>query len=179
MRLLVFYCMFLTLTIADAKFTRGDKFQYSNIDGALTIICKGQTKVVTCRDIFLDPWPYDIFMGPMETRAESVELRASVGSGSRTTVVDYNGRTGRSSDINLGVYSLFQKPLLKLGENKIRYALLGKNNNTLQTGIFDVSVTRGKSRSCKPKETHTQNQDDCDHPYSVCQFYFRDQNYCR
>lgn len=163
---------------ADAKFSKGDSFQYVNIDGSLTIECSNKIKTVTCRDVFLDPWPYDVFIGPKNVNAQNVELRSTVGNESYAMVASYDGRSGRSEDINLGVYSLFQKPLLKVGENNIRYVLLGKNNTVLETDTFNVSVTRGKSRSCEPKETSTNNPQDCEHTYTLCQLYFRNQNYC-
>lgn len=167
------------LSLAEAKFTRGDDFRYVNIDGSLTITCKNRTKTVTCRDVFMDPWPYDLFVGPRNINAQSVELRSTVGSESQTAIIKYDGRTGKSSEVNLGVFSLFQKPLLKVGQNKIRFALLGKEENVLETDTFEVSVTRGKSRTCEPRQTETQNIDDCEYSYSLCQLYFRNQNYCR
>ncbi len=167
------------LSTAEAKFTRGDSFQYANIDGTLTITCKARTKTVTCRDVFMEPWPYDTFVGPRNFHVQSVELRSTVGTESQIVVVPYDGKTGKSAEVNLGVYSLFQKPLLKVGENKLRYVLLDKKNTVIEVDTFNVSVTRGKTRSCSPRETQTENPEDCDYSYSLCQLYFRNQNYCR
>ncbi len=175
----VFCLLFALLSIAEAKFTRGDSFQYANIEGELTLTCKNQTKTMTCRDVFMSPWPYDVYVGPRNFNSEVVKFTSLVGGEIQTSVVTYNGKTGRSEDVNLGVYSLFQKPLLKVGENKIQAALLNRDGNILDSEFFNVSVTRGKSRACDAKETYSPNPDDCEHTYSVCQQYFRAQNYCR
>ncbi len=176
---LVFCLLLAFFSIAEAKFTRGDSFQYANIEGELTLTCKNNTKTMICRDVFMSPWPYDIYVGPRNFNAESVRFTALTGGDAQTALAKYDGRTGRSSDVNLGVYSLFQKPLLKIGENRIQAALLGRDGKILESEFFSVSVTRAKSRTCDPKETYSQNPDDCEHTYSVCQQYFRAQNYCR
>ena len=179
MRSLVFCLIFIFITAAQARFSRGDNFQYVNIDGYLTIICKNRTKTVTCRDVFMDPWPYDVFVGPRNFHAEVVDLKATDGKEIQSAVVDYDGQTGRSADVNIGVFSLFQKPLLRVGENRVRYSLLDRTGKVLETDVFAVSVTRGKSRTCDAREMHTENPDDCDLPYSSCQQYFKNQNFCR
>lgn len=170
---------FVFTSFAHAEFKSGSQFKYTNIEGTLTIQCDTQKRTITCRDVFLDPWPYDVFVGPRNPKAEKVELQATVKSDTKIVIVPYNGKTGISSEINLGIYSLFQKPLLRAGENKIRYVLLGRKNEILETNTFDVSVARGKSRVCPPKEVFTLRNSDCDHPYTLCQLYFRDQNYCK
>lgn len=178
MKSIAFCLIFVTSIKSQANFVRGDNFQYVNISGELTIQCQNRTKTVMCSDTFMDPWPYDVFAGPQNGKAQLVELKATVGSNTQTATVDYDGKSGKSKDINLGVNSLFQKSLLKIGENTVRFALLEKNNNSLETGLFKVFVTRGSSRSCEPGETETQNTDDCDYPYTLCQIYFKSQNYC-
>ena len=176
---LTLFLLFAFFSVAEAKFTRGDEFQYANIEGNLTITCKNRTKTITCRDVFLSPWPYDVYIGPRNSNAQDVQFHATVGTDVQTTSVSYNGKTGRSSDVNLGVYSLFQKPLLKVGENTVRASLIGKSGNVLSSELFNISVSRGKSRSCDSRETHSDNLQDCEHTYTLCQMYFRNQNYCR
>ncbi len=175
----VFCLLFAFLSIAEAKFTRGDSFEYANIEGELTLTCRNKTKVMTCRDVFMSPWPYDVYVGPKNFNAEVVKLTSIVGGETQTSVVNYDGKTGRSADVNLGVYSLFQKPLLKVGENRVQAVLLNRDGSVLDSESFNISVTRGKSRTCDAKETYSQNPDDCEHTYSVCQQYFRAQNFCR
>jgi hypothetical protein len=167
------------VSAAHGNFSRGDAFQYVNIAGSLKVVCENQTQVVACQDIFMEPWPYDIFIGAKNPAAESVQINARSKNDSQKLTVDYYGRIGKSADINLGVSSLFQKPLLKLGENKIQYVLLDKVGNTLDSNIFVVTVTRGQSRRCVESEILSLNSEDCDHPYTLCQKYFRKNNYCR
>ena len=172
------FSLLCTFSIADAKFSRGDQFQYSNIEGALTIVCNGRTKTVTCRDVFMDPWPYDVFLGPRSAHADNVSFQATNGRDIQNSTAKYDGQTGRSADVNLGVFSIFQKPLLRVGENQVRYSILDKTGNTLDSEVFVVNVTRGKSRTCVARETISDNADDCDHSYSLCQLYFTNQNFC-
>jgi hypothetical protein len=177
-----FFLTLVTLvsSISEAKFLRGDQFQYTSIEGALSLQCAGQTKSVNCRDTFLDPWPYDIYVGTKNPNATSVELVTSVGGiQTQDVVVKYDGVNGKSEQVNLGVYSLFQKPMLKLGINQVRYILLGRSGNVLETNTFTVAVTRGNTRTCESRVITTPNPDDCDHPYSACQVYFRNLNFCR
>ena len=176
MKFVLLLSLLLVTLLAEAKFSKGDQFQFVNIDGVLTVQCVNGTTTITCRDTFMDPWPYDIFIGPTNLSAQSVEIHSDTNG--ETQVANYTGRQGRSAEINLGVFSIFQKPLLNLGANNIRYALLDKNKAVLETAIFQVGVTRGPSRSCLAKEIRPISSQDCDYPYSLCQAYFKGQNDC-
>ncbi len=164
---------------SQAEFTHGNQYAYSNIDGSLSVRCGSSTKTIVCRDVFLDPWPYDIFLGPQNNRATQVELEATAQGRTQKTMVAYDGVSGRSSEVNLGVYSLFQRPLLKVGTNQIQYKLLSAAGDALASGQFSVTVTRGKNRTCESKSVTSADPNDCDRPYTICQLYFRNLNYCR
>lgn len=169
----------LITQFASARFSLGDRFQYSSIEGQLTVSCSNTAKVVTCRDNFLDPWPYDVFIGPRSGKATQIQLRAIAGAEAQVVTASYDGSAGQSAEINLGVFSLFQKPLLRVGENRITWVLLDRNNGAVETDRFDVNVSRGPARRCPDRQYVSSNQGDCDHPYSLCQLYFRSENYCR
>jgi hypothetical protein len=179
MKLLLVSCFVLLALIAEARFSLGNRFQYANIEGQLTVTCSNQSRIVICRDTFMDPWPYDLFMGPRSGKATQVQLRSVVGNEAQVVTASYEGSAGQSSEINLGVLSLFQKPLLKIGTNRISWALLDRNNNAIDTDRFDVVVDRGPARRCPDRQIISPSQNDCDHPYTVCQLYFRTENFCR
>ncbi len=172
----------LSLVMASASFagfTRGSSFQFVDLEGELTVYCGRFVERLTCRDTFMEPWPYDMFMGPKISQAKSIELRAYVGNQAQVAVADYNGDTGRSSEINLGVYSLFQKPLLRVGTNRIEYRLYNNRDETINQGSFNVAVSRLPSRRCQDREVHLPSAQDCSYTYTICQQYFKTMNYCR
>jgi hypothetical protein len=179
MKWILFSALVLKLATAQAQLSLGDRFELTTIEGQLTVYCGGATKTVTCRDVFMDPWPYDVFKGPRNRRATQVQLRSMVGTSSEVAIVDYDGPSGISSEINLGIRSLFQRPLLRLGQNQVTWILADRNNSALATDQFSVSVTRGTSRRCPDREVSATTQTDCDFPYSLCQAYFRGEKYCR
>lgn len=166
---------------AYGSFTLGNLFEYSNISGQLLIQCPRSTVQTSCNDIRLENWPYDVFTGPIIPNASIVELIATVSNNSdiRRVVVDYDGANGRSKEINLGVFALFQRPLLRVGTNKILVIIKDRYYNVLSESSFEISVTRGQSRICQFKHVTSNDDLDCESPYSSCQQYFLEQKYCR
>ncbi|MFN8791704.1 MAG: hypothetical protein ACK5Y2_09665 [Bdellovibrionales bacterium] len=162
-----------------ANFSRGNAFDYVNLVGRLTISCTNQRTVVDCRETFMEPWPYDFFVGPQVPRAHTVELRAQTSAEAQVATASYNGATGRSGEFNLGIYSILSKPLLRPGRNTIRYTIFDRNNGLLDQGQFVANVGRLPTRSCPARETSSVNDEDCEHTYSICQQYFKAVNYCR
>ncbi len=173
--------IFLTSSFAKAQFSRGAQFSFVNIEGQLTIQCPSRVSNTLCHESFMEPWPYDVFSGPVNAEASSLELRATVNGGAdvRKTEVSYAGRTGRSSEINLGISSLFQRPLLRVGVNKIQYFITDRRKNVLHKGDFSVEVSRGSTRTCEGLRVVVGTDNDCDYSYSICQQYFTEMNYCR
>lgn len=171
--------LFLISSMAWAGFTRGSKFYYVSLEGELTVHCQNQIEFVSCREDFLEPWPYDHFEGPQHSHAETVLLQAQVGDNIRKATASYDGRRGKSSDVNLGIYALFQKPLLRVGTNKIQYFLLDKKDKVVDQGNFSVEVARLSARKCAHREILLPDVQGCSYTYSVCQQYFKSMNYCR
>ena len=129
----------------------------------------------------MEPWPYDNYNGPRISGASQVELTATIPDNldSRRVVVGYDGVMGRSKEINLGVSALFQRPLLRVGINKVLVSIKDRRNQVLSESDFEISVTRGQSRICQLRQVSSTNDADCNSPYSSCQQYFIDQKYCR
>ena len=108
---------------------------------------KGQA-TYDCRDLVLDPSSYDYFYGPKGTGANAVELRVERADGSlKIKTNQYDSKNGKStSSFNLWISTLFQKPLLMGGVNKVHYSLYDSSADNVQeyaAGDFTVTVTRG------------------------------------
>ncbi len=173
--------LILFCSIAQAQFSRGLSFQFVNIDGELSIVCPSRTVRTICHSSYMEPWPYDSLVGPKVQQATSLQISASIDSSSeiRKLNVDYDGRIGRSEEINLGVSSLFEKPLLRVGNNKIQYSLVNRRGENLLNSEFMVAVNRGQARTCPKLLVQSAINTDCEIPYTSCQQYFKDQKYCK
>lgn len=170
---------FLFSVNAHAGFTRGSKFNIVALEGRLKIYCGYDHTTVQCRDMFMEPWPYDKFEGPKVRQGELIELR-SINKGSEVVAVSsYDGFTGKSDYFDLGVYSLFQKPLLRKGTNRIEYKITDQDGQTLKRGRFQVQVGQLRTRRCETRETYRSLEEECAHVYSICQQYFKAMNFCR
>lgn len=178
---LIYLISALLISQAQASFSKGTNFEFTNLSGQLTIQCPQSSIRTSCRDTHMEPWPYDIYIGPQIPGATQVELQAIVDESSevRRVAVSYDGRLGRSKEINLGVSSLFQKPLLRLGKNNILVSIKERGSRVVSESSFEILVKRGQPRSCQPREIKSNNDSDCNSPYSSCQQYFVDQKYCR
>ena len=91
---------------------------------------------------------------------------------------DFDGRIGKTENaLNLWISTLFQKPLLRDGRNIISYELLSKGV-VKQSGEFSVQVSRAPSRVCPNTTYNSIDFNDCQAQYSICQRYFKENNYC-
>ena len=79
-------------------------------------------------------------------------------------------------NFNLWVGSLFQRPLLKMGKNKINYTFL-KNKKVVKQGYFELEVTEGELLSC-PNDSRMY-PGFCPSMISACDDYFARYNYCQ
>lgn len=177
---LSFILVFLT-SFANAQFSRGLNFQFVKVEGELDIVCPSRTAKTFCLSSHMEPWPYDSLVGPKVQQATSLRIMTSVDSSSeiRKLDVDYDGRLGRSEEINLGVSSPFQTPLLRLGNNKIQYSLVNRRGEILLNSEFVVIVNRSQPRTCPKQKILSGLNSDCELPYTSCQQYFKDQKYCK
>lgn len=77
--------------------------------------------------------------------------------------------------INLWVSSVFQRPLLKRGENIIKYTFF-KNKLVVLEGEFVVNVVDGDYIACRNGRIYSAS---CQGYYQVCSNYLYRSNYCR
>ena len=181
-----FFILLPTAQAANIGFSLGSEFKATAIQGVVVMSCDGEDKPViyTCRDSVLDPQEYDIFTGPIEPHASSIELTVVHEDGT-TRVKDggYSGSKGYSTDsFNLWISTLFQKPMLMNGVNKVHYMLyddLSRDRRSYAQGDFVVKVSRGTPRTCPTTQYHSTDMMDCAAQYSICQHYFEQYNNCR
>ncbi len=167
-------------------FQKGNTHWGYTIYGEVIVNCRSATSYnlletveYKCEDSALKPVSLDYFTGPNGTGANEVELRVTQEDQTiRIRKQSYNSSNGLSdSRFNLWMGSLLQKPLLAFGQNQVDYKLI-KNGLVLQSGRFTSEVKYGGPLVCRPQIINSDNIDDCRQPYSVCQRYFADNNYC-
>lgn len=164
--------------------SQGSEFSATPVHGSLSVDCQdssGQDFAnYDCSDVILEPTDNDYFVTQPGGHAAQFELRAVHEDGSvQKKNGDFDPTRGRSkSSINLWIATLFQRPLLNMGTNRISYQL--KNGSvTEKSGEFDVHVRQGKERVCPHDFVNSPTLDDCRSSANVCDNYLWRFNYCR
>lgn len=187
-KLLLIISSIITSHFAQAApigFSHGNDMEANLIQGQVRVYCSssGSSSVAAfnCRDNALQPRAYAHFLGPVDPRASEVQLTAVNENGSRRVKSsEYYGAAGRSTEaFNLWISTLFQKPLLQYGKNFVEFVLKDRKGNTLSSGTFEAQVHRGERRTCPAAEYTSNDMNDCESLYSICQRYFEDFNYCQ
>jgi hypothetical protein len=180
--------MILTFTFSsfafELQFERGNEMNTTQLIGNVEVSCfnsigSNRTRTYNyyrCNDLLLNGGDYGAVMvvdGSID--ADWVKLQRE-GSryikGSR-----FNAVTGKSKkNYNMWIHSVFQKPLLKVGENIIRYTFT-KKKVVVATGSFTVYVHNDVVRQCQ--RSTIINYGPCPSAYSACQEYYYRQNYCQ
>jgi hypothetical protein len=160
-------------------FSSGDQFTAEPIYGFLKVNCNNtNTAAFQCRDLLLLPTTMDYFIGPAGIDADEVELAATHENGEIIKKVSSYKNGSSTNRFNLGNLSLFQSPLLANGKNSIQY-YLKKMKRIVQEGNFQIFVRQGQTRNCRDGSINTTDMNLCNSPYSACQRYFYEQNYCK
>lgn len=186
MRSLFVFLFFFSSVAWSIGFKNGNQMQTVSIQGQVNVTCSNgglPTTQVTysCRDTVLEPGAYDYFVGPVIADATEARLHVAHADGSTMDKsFAYDGMQGQSKTLaNLWIKTLFQYPLLALGNNDIHFVLLNKRGQSLAVGEFIATVARGNPRACQSTFYNSADPADCDSQYSVCQRYFEQFNNCR
>jgi len=178
----IFSSLFLISAFAQ-QFKSGNQFFSVPVYGQVFIRCQnassGEYKQAsfTCSDLRLSPVEYDYFVGPAGMNADRVVLTAIQQSGHKVEKKISYQNNQSTKRINLWIQSLLQKPLLDEGLNRISYKLYSESQ-VVSEGSFDVPVVRGQSKTCPNGNIVSTTMSDCDSPYTACQKYFYEYNYC-
>lgn len=168
----------------DVGFTLGHHLRVIPLSGQVTVICVPHDpfpnrRTYQCRGLVLEPSAYDYFRGPKGLKAETVTLTAIREDGStRSKSEDYDSHTSRSKkSFNLWISTLFQRPLLKEGRNKIDYTLV-QSQTVVGQGQFEVLVQRDQPRQCPYSAYTSMDPNDCSSQFTVCERYFYQYDNC-
>jgi hypothetical protein len=183
--LLASMLLFTATSFAAVGFSSGNEFIATSITGEITLTCGpegGSSRTVSfeCRDTVLYPTEYDFFNGPAGIVADSVELVVVHDDGStKAKAVNYDsGRSASKAKFNLWVSSLLQTPLLSYGINTTTYKLRLRGI-AVNEGNFIANVKTGGLSQCPASQYYSNADPDCDQPYTYCQRYFQDKNFCQ
>lgn len=185
--LVVFLSFFVSVPFAMAKgpgLSGGDLFEAQSIEGRVSVRCNSPQgndfAVYYCSENILLPGDWDRFVHPDKVAGDEVTLVSHQQSGKvRTKTKDYDASSGISDNFNLWIATLFQRPLLDYGLNRIDYEVT-KSGIVQDMGSFDVRVEQSAETLRCPARTYFSSRlSDCrSGGYNICQRYFRDLNYC-
>lgn len=159
---------------AETTFEHGTVYQSNTYSGNVWVNCSnGRNELRHCAGYDLEPGMYTRLISGADADRFEVEALHADGS-TRTKKGKFNSEEGRSDSINLWIATLFQRPLLEMGENTIRYTLT-KSGDVVEQGEFTVRVESGARQVC-PTGTIWNPGNDCGSTAYVCDMYFA--RYC-
>lgn len=176
----------LSHAATDVGFKNGSVMKAVPVSGKVTVYCppspisaKEISTTYNCQNILLEPSAYDYFVGPAGLVADNFTLQVTREDGSTRAKTDkYDGiQTRSTSMMNLWISTLFQRPLLKKGRNKISYTLV-QDKAAVGQGQFEVLVQEEPARECPVSQYVSTDPVDCNSAYSVCERYFLQYNNC-
>lgn len=163
----------------------GTEFTSVSIRGSVSVQCMtpqgNSSAVFSCGDNILYPGDFDFFYHPDKVAGDKVTLRSEQANGRvRTASKNYDAQTGLSKTrFNLWISTLFQRPLLNFGVNKIDFEVTERGVIT-DIGAFEVVVNRSAEvQTCQRRHYFSSNLDDCRNGANICSRYFRELNYCQ
>lgn len=161
----------------DVQFEGGNDIEILSREGTVNVSCteNGNRRrySYSCYDSTLTSGSYgavEVIGGTID--ADYVKLQRK-GSKYIKKIKYYPKRNRSSRRINLWVRTLFQRSLLKSGENIIKYRFF-KNKKVILQGEFVANVSPGRSDYCGRGSIYTTS---CPSMYQACDSFFR--RYCR
>lgn len=166
-----------------ADFEGETEFTHYDLQGFYRVTCFGggrsETAYHQCRGYLLDPFSFGYFTHDTDEMVDRVHL-STVNKDGKTINKrsDWNAEEGRSQKrINLWVKTLFQRPLLEIGDNQVSYRLTS-SGEIVDAGEFQVMVHDGGVRTCRDRSTTTGDMNLCESYSRACDEYFRMENNC-
>lgn len=181
-------CVLVMITLLWSSFSfaqgfqSGSEFNHYTLHGRVHLTCMGNVgdrTTVYCDGYNLEPGTRDYFVHPEDINADKVKLTVIRPDGKeRKQTKKYYSDKGRSKSFNLWIDTLFQNPLLHLGENTVSYKM--KNGrDTVDEGSFEVYVNDLGSRQCNTRFMTSPRDEDCRFGgSSICSEYFYLENDC-
>lgn len=169
---------------AETGFTAGNDLRTMPIRGEVSVSCSenGMSEFAhfICEDTLLDPAEYSYFVTTPGGDADSVTLTATWPNGKTVSKTErYDASKGKSDgSFNLWIETLFQRPLLTMGANRVHYSLT-RDGTVRSEGDFTATIQPGELRTCRRGHVTSFRMDDCRFGNSACNQYFRQENYCQ
>ncbi|MCO4793295.1 MAG: hypothetical protein KC493_06280 [Bacteriovoracaceae bacterium] len=171
--------LFSSTAFANIGFKSGNKMQAQLLKGSFTAFCPNGSTVHYCSADTLNPGSRDKFVHPA-VDANEVILVAEHQQGSRRSKSSrFHGSDGESKKwFNLWIGSLFQRPLLRDGINRVLYSLK-KEGRIVEAGVFEAHVERISAAQCRHRHYTFHSQNDCKNLDVHCSRYFLDERNCQ
>lgn len=159
--------------LAETTFEDGTVYSANTYSGNVWVNCAGQpSELRHCAGYDLEPGMYTRLISGAD--ADRFEVEALHADGDTVKKKGkFNADSGKSDRINLWIRTLFQRPLLSMGENTVRYTLT-KKGNVVEQGEFTVRVESGARTQCRTGTIFTGGS--CGSQGYVCDEYFA--RYC-
>lgn len=169
----------------DVGFDSGNNLNSVELSGSVRVFCTDSrgtdTRFAMCYSNILSPNEYArivVTNGTVDADKVSVVAYHADGS-SRSKSAGFDSVKGESTKrFNLWISTVFQRPLLDGGENRVVYTFT-KNGAVVLEGEFTANVNEGQARECPYGTIYSSRGDDCKTGAFVCDEYFRKYNYCR
>lgn len=173
---------FSSHTFANVGFSKGNKTEIILLDGDATVQCRSnlnytEQRLIRCNGYLVAPTSHDYIVAD-GVDADKVSLVSTRADGStRKASSRFDSEKGQSKNrFNLAITSLTQRPLLKVGENKISYEFT-KGKQSVSSGEFTAVMEIAEERECSHKFLYLSNVD-CTNTIFICDEFFRLNNNC-
>lgn len=162
------------IVAADTTFEHGTVYSATSISGNVWVHCGNQASELRhCAGYDLEPGMYTRLVSGADADRFTVEALHADGKTTKKKG-KFDAEAGKSDSINLWLRTLFQRPLLAMGQNLVRYTLT-KKGEVVEQGEFNVSVETGARQAC-PTGTVWSSGNNCGSTAYVCDMYFN--RYC-
>lgn len=166
-----------------ADFEGHTEFESYDVRGTYKVTCLGATtkfQTHLCKAYGMHPFNWARFSHSPKNYVEYVTLKSHRPDGKSVTKrLQWNEQLEQSfEEVNLWKKSMFVKPLLSHGVNKVDYSFTVKNK-VVESGSFDVTVNKGNHYRCETLTETKKNSKYCDDSMEACTYYFNKQKNCQ
>lgn len=164
-------------------FETGNEFTARLYRGQVSVSCISSNDhsiyYYNCSAEDLDPAQTANFVIAPGVDADQVALTSTWENGKTVDKnTDFDSTTGKSKKkFNLWISTLFQRPLLDFGTNKIHY-VLSKDGKTQSEGDFTATVKKAPATTCRPASLMETFAGNCQSVTVMCQRYFQEVAQC-
>jgi hypothetical protein len=167
------------------QFENGNNIDIEQLSGSITYYCRDNmgvnyTRHWRCDADLITPGTHDYLISLTPIDADKVTLTATREDGStRSKDSKYNSKKSTSSSrFNLLISTLTQRPLLKVGNNKVEYKFT-KGKTTVEEGMFQSKVTITGQKQCRHRTAFANSESQCQNQNIGCDNYFYLENNCQ